>query len=113
LRISSFLHRNWRSLFILCTIVADLGAIIIASALAALAIDLVPSMPRVSMPFYFFFTWFSTLVLVGSGLFLGLYRSSFHSNKAQQNRLAGRTYFYSFLLILASFTVFKVTDYQR
>lgn len=92
---------------------ADLVAIIVTSALAALVLDLIPTLPPVSMRFYFFFTWYATLILIGTGLLLGLYRSAFHSHKGQQNRLAGRVYFYAFLIILASFTVFKVQDYQR
>ena len=92
---------------------SDVTSIIVSAALASLLIDLVPSLPHVSVQFYIFFTWYSTLVLIGTGLLLGLYRAAFHSNRAQQNKLAGRTYLYAFLIILASFTVFKVQDYQR
>lgn len=87
--------------------------IITTSALSTVIVDIIPGLPVVSWAFYFFFTWYSLLVILGTGLIMGLYRSAFHANRTQQNRLAGKVYFYSFLFILASFTLFKVTDYQR
>jgi exopolysaccharide biosynthesis polyprenyl glycosylphosphotransferase len=109
----SFLRRNWRSFFILLSFTADAVVIITTSALSAVIVDLIPNVPTVSLKFYFFFTWYSMLIILGTGLIMGLYRSAFHTNKAQQKRLAGKVYLYSFLIILASFTVFKVQDYQR
>jgi len=113
LNVESFLRRNWRSLFILLTFITDVLAIITTSALSAVIVDVLPGLPIVSWAFYFFFTWYSLLVILGTGLIMGLYRSAFHANRSQQNRLAGKVYFYSLLFILASFTLFKVTDYQR
>lgn len=95
------------------TFVADAVVIITSSALATIVVDVIPNVPTVSFEFYFFFTWYSLLVILGTGLLLGLYRSAFHTNRQQQNRIAGKVYLYSFLVILASFTVFKVQDYQR
>lgn len=113
LKPKSIFQRNWRSLFIVLTFLADAIVIIMTSALSAVIVDLIPEVPTVSLEFYFFFTWYSLLIILSTGLVMGLYRSAFHTNRSQQNRLAGRVYFYSFLIILASFTVFKVQDYQR
>ncbi|GJQ22209.1 MAG: hypothetical protein HBSIN02_25640 [Bacteroidia bacterium] len=109
----SFLRRNWRNFFIIATLIVDAIVVVASSALATIVVDVIPNVPPVSFNFYFFFTWYSLLVILGTGLLLGLYRSAFHTNRHQANRIAGKVYLYSFLVILSSFTVFKVQDYQR
>lgn len=91
----------------------DVVTVIASAAWTALILRVVPALPPVSEKFFEFFTVYATGVLLFTALIVGLYRSSFHSNKRQQNRIAGKTYFYAFLITLTSFTVFKVTDYQR
>ena len=108
-----FLRRNWRSIFILVTVAFDAVAIVSSAILVAFFLHFVPFFPPVSFKFFVFFIAYSVPVLIFSGLVLGLYRAAFHSNERLQNRMAGKAYAYSFLIILASFSLFKLTDFQR
>ena len=56
-----------------------------------------------------FALWFGAL-LVGSGLFLGLYRGALHLDNRRPYLLARRTYFYSVLIALASFYILLRLD---
>lgn len=111
--LGELLRRNWRSIFIFSALFIDILAITTSAGFAAILLHLIPAFPPVSRAFFLFFTAYVSLVLLFIGPFLGLYRASFHSNLNQQNRIAGKAYLYSFLFTLASFTIFKVTDYQR
>jgi len=111
--IENLIKRNWRSIYVFVALFVDVLAIVSSAAFAALFLYVIPLFPSVSEAFFEFFVGYVTLVVLFVGPFLGLYRASFHSNLRQQNRIAGKAYFYTFLITLASFTAFKVTDYQR
>ncbi len=108
-----FLRRNWRTIFILVAVAFDAVAIVSSAILVAFFLHFVPVFPPVSFKFFIFFVAYSVPVLIFSGLVFGLYRAAFHSNERLQKRMAGKAYAYSFLIILASFSLFKLTDFQR
>lgn len=111
--LSAFLRRNWRSFFIGLAISIDTLAVIASASVVALLLKVVPFLPPVSPKFFVFFIIYSVPIVIIMGMLLGLYRSAFHSHERTENRIAAKAYLYSFLIILASFTAFKVTEYQR
>ena len=106
-------RRNWRSIFIAITIVADTLAIAVSGVGAYLLRGILPNVPNVELRTLLLFGGYFWVVLIFLGCVLGLYRASFHSNRRQQYFLGGKSYIYALLIILASFYIIQYVQFPR
>ncbi|MCU0453806.1 MAG: sugar transferase [Bacteroidetes bacterium] len=109
----SSIRRNWRSIFIVLTILADALAILGASLAAGWLHALVPNGERFSTALLVAFSVYFGTVMVGFGLLIGLYRGAFHLSHRKQYLLASRAYVVALLVVLASFFLFQVSEFPR
>ncbi len=112
-KFKSFIKRNWRSIFILFTIAIDTTAIVVSSLAAYMIRNLILDFPTISIEKFILFTFYYWVILIFFGLIFGLYRAAFQSNRSQQYKLAGKTYLYSVLMILASFYLLQQSEFPR
>ncbi len=109
----SMIRRNWRTIIILLALMTDTLAISASGVVAFFLRRLFPHLPSVSTSTLALFGAAFWLVLIFFGLVLGLYRATYHSNARHQYFLAGKSYIYSLLIILASLYVFREGDFPR
>jgi exopolysaccharide biosynthesis polyprenyl glycosylphosphotransferase len=109
----SFIHRNWRSVFILLALFVDTLAIV-ASALCAFGLrghmHNLAHVDPLSLLLIALGLW-GVLILLG--LVIGLYRAAYHTNTRHQYFLAAKSYILSFLITLASFYILRFVEFPR
>lgn len=107
------IKRNWRSVFILFALAADLASIVTANFAAYVAYGRVAHSSWHEPPPFFESTLLLSGILIFFGLLLGLYRATFHSKISAQYLLGGKVYLYSVVTALALFFVARMPQYHR
>jgi exopolysaccharide biosynthesis polyprenyl glycosylphosphotransferase len=109
----SFIHRNWRSVFILLALFVDTLAIA-ASAFCAYGLrGRMHNLAQVSPLSLLLIALAFWGVLILLGLVIGLYRAAYHTNARHQYFLAAKSFVLSFLITLASFYILRFVEFPR
>jgi exopolysaccharide biosynthesis polyprenyl glycosylphosphotransferase len=112
-RQTSFIHRNWRSVFILLALFVDTLAIV-ASALCAYVLrGRMQNVAHVSPLSLLFIALAFWGVLILLGLVIGVYRAAYHTNTRHQYFLAAKSYILSALITLALFYILRFVEFPR
>lgn len=100
------LRRKWRSIFSFLTFLVDAIVIVLSVLVASMLREVIVGEP-LNIRYLERATIYLGAVYLAAGLVLGLYRTSFHSNRVQQYKLAARAYMYATLLNFPSFLVIQ------
>ena len=88
--LSSLNCRNWRPVFILLSILVEILSMGLTGAVSYELLTFSSNLPSIPVgQLVQFSSWFGVL-LIGVGLFIGLYRGAFHLNNRRMYLLAGR-----------------------
>lgn len=97
-----FVRRNWRTFFILISLLTDVSSIFVAGWGAFYIKHLIPRVPAIDTLTLIEFAILFSSVLIFVAAVLGLYRASFRVTLRQQRYLAAKAYVYSVLLTFAA-----------
>jgi exopolysaccharide biosynthesis polyprenyl glycosylphosphotransferase len=109
----SFIHRNWRSIFIFLTLFVDTLSIV-ASAFCAYSLrGRMHNLSSVGPESLFLIVLAFWGALILFGLVVGLYRAAYHTKTRHQYFLAAKSYVLCFLVTLASFYILRFVEFPR
>jgi exopolysaccharide biosynthesis polyprenyl glycosylphosphotransferase len=109
----SFIRRNWRGIFILIALGVDSLAIAFSAATACFLRPLFLGTPYVDLATLSSYGLYYWAVLLFFALLLGLYRGTHRINERLLYVLAGKSYLYSVLTILATLYIFQQSAFPR
>jgi exopolysaccharide biosynthesis polyprenyl glycosylphosphotransferase len=109
----SFIHRNWRSVFIFLALFVDTLAITASAFFAYGLRGRMHDLARVSPLTLLFIALAFWGVLILLGLVIGVYRAAYHTHTRHQYFLAAKAYILSFLITLALFYIVRFVEFPR
>jgi exopolysaccharide biosynthesis polyprenyl glycosylphosphotransferase len=107
------LRRNWRSFFILFTLLCDTAAVFFAYRSAVFFRLMYTNAPRIEgIVFFLLAVYFWGIFILLSFIF-GSYRAVFRSSVRRQFLYAGKAYVWGMLIVFASYDVFHLGVFPR
>jgi len=107
------LKRNWRTIVIFIALLTDTFALTVSAFLAYFLRGFFPNLSPYSIAVFIQFSTFLGLSMIVSGLIIGVYRVTLHSNTKRLYFLASKSYLYSVLILFSILFFFQYSNFPR